>query len=182
MARVKLTLTCSCCGQHFERIHFCNNSRDAAAYEEWAKENLDTCPGCYAAKKSANQAAKLDSYIAEFSKDHPLPEIDGTSEKQIKYAADLRRNFIFENLFPDFDCDRFLNLAAKLQPENISASARDTLEAAAAKEGVPFDKWFVGYRTEYLRRATAFSDGKIIPKIEAIFSTSSASKLIDILH
>ena len=79
MARAKITLTCSDCGETFEHIHFCNNRRDADSYETWAKENVTQCPDCYRKAQLAKKLEGLD-----------LPEITGVSEKQIAYARKLR--------------------------------------------------------------------------------------------
>ena len=183
MARVKITLTCTRCGKSFEHIHMCRNSSDAASYEEWAKENVTICPACHAAAKESEKSAKLESYIAGFSEKHPLPMISGVSEKQTAYASSLRKRFISEKLASrEFNINRFLALAEKLHPENCSESAITTLKAAAEKEGKPFDKWFAGYRLEYLKRNCQLASADDAAKIEMIFSESNASKIIDALR
>ena len=73
MARVKITLKCEHCGKEFEHIHMCRNSTEAGSYEVWARENLATCPACYAEQKNAKRGAELSSYISSFSDRHPLP-------------------------------------------------------------------------------------------------------------
>lgn len=94
MSRVKMVLKCEHCGKTFEHIHMCRNSTEAGTYEAWARENITTCPDCYAAQKRAHQLDAVSGYISSFSEQHPLPQITGVSEKQIAYASSLREKFI----------------------------------------------------------------------------------------
>ena len=184
MARVKMTLTCKCCGELFEHIHFCRNSSEAASYEEWAKDSVTVCHDCYRAAKNAKQTEKLNAYMDDLEdKGHKLPEIIGVSDKQIAYAASLRRQFVLEYLLKyNVNVDRFLSMAKKLHPENISADARTKLEAAAAAAKQPFADWFAGYRAEHLRRTAHLLDATDAAKIETVFNESNASKIIDTLR
>lgn len=86
MARAKINLTCSDCGESFEHIKFCNNRRDADSYEAWARENVTQCPTCYRKAQLARKLEGLD-----------LPEITGVSDKQIAYARKLRDRWAAEH-------------------------------------------------------------------------------------
>jgi hypothetical protein len=88
----KATVTCKCitCGEEYTRTKFCRNSAEADSWVAWVKENPGECYDCY--KKAAQEAA--DEKVAAFMAEYELPEITGKSEKQIKYAADLRGRYI----------------------------------------------------------------------------------------
>ena len=183
MARVKITLKCEHCGEEFEHIHMCRNSSEAGAYEEWAKENITTCPACYAAQKNAKRDAELSSYISSFSERHPLPEITGVSERQIAYASSLREKFIRENLMKiQLDVSRFFEIADKFKPENCNEAAQDLMHKAAADAGKPFEIWFTAYRAERLRRSFSLFYSEDVAKIETIFTENAASKIIEALR
>lgn len=183
MARVKITLKCEHCGKEFEHIHMCRNSTEAGSYEVWARENLTTCPACYAEQKNAKRGAELSGYISSFSDRHPLPQITGVSEKQISYASSLREKFICENLMPmQLDVNCFFEIADKLKPENCDEAAQDLMRKAAADAGKPFEIWFTAYRADRLRRYFGLIYAADAAKIETIFTENSASKIIDALR
>ena len=183
MARVKITLKCEHCGKEFEHIHMCRNSTEAGSYEVWARENLTTCPACYAEQKNAKRGAELSGYISSFSDRHPLPEITGVSEKQISYASSLREKFIRDNLMKiQLDISRFFEIADKIKPENCDEAARDLMRKAAADAGKPFEIWFAAYRADRLRRYFSLMYAADVAKIETIFSENAASKIIDALR
>lgn len=183
MARVKITLKCEHCGKGFEHVHTCRNSTEAGSYEVWARENLTTCPACYAEQKNAKRGAELSGYISSFSDRHPLPQITGVSEKQISYASSLREKFIRENLMPvQLDVNCFFEIADKIKPENCDEAARDLMRKAAADAGKPFEIWFTAYRADRLRRYFGLIYATDAAKIETIFTENSASKIIDALR
>ena len=183
MARVKITLKCEHCGKEFEHIHMCRNSTEAGSYEAWARENLTTCPACYAEQKNAKRGAELSDYISRFSDQHPLPEITGVSEKQIAYASSLREKFIRDNLMKiQLDISRFFEIADKIKPENCDEAARDLMRKAADDAGKPFEIWFTAYRADRLRRYFGLIYAADAAKIETIFSEHAASKIIDALR
>lgn len=183
MARVKITLKCEHCGKEFEHIHMCRNSTEAGSYEVWARENLTTCPACYAEQKNAKRGAELSGYISSFSNLHPLPEITGVSEKQISYASSLREKFIRDNLMKiQLDVSRFFEIADKIKPENCDEAARDLMRKAADDAGKPFGIWFTAYRADRLRRYFSLMYAADVAKIETIFSEHAASKIIDALR
>lgn len=100
MAIASVTLKCTVCGKEFEIRKNCFNRSDADSYEEWAKDHIDTCPEC---KKAARIAAEEDK-VGEWK----TVELTG-SEKQIKWANDLRRECIIALLNyakPDTDAKR----------------------------------------------------------------------------
>ena len=182
MSRVKMVLKCEHCGKEFEHIHTCRNSTEAESYEAWARENITTCPDCYAAQKRAHQLDAVSGYISSFSEQHPLPQITGVSEKQISYAASLREKFIRDNLMKlQLDVSRFFEIADKIKPENCDEAGRDLMRKAAADAGKSFEVWFAVYRVERLRRYFGLVYTADVAKIETIFTESSASKIIDTL-
>lgn len=85
MAKIKLTLTCRCCGKTFIHEHFCNNRASADNYEEWAKGNVDTCPECYKASMVAKREQEAQAAISGIDMVH----LNGT-EKQVAWANTIR--------------------------------------------------------------------------------------------
>lgn len=68
MAKVRLIVTCSECGEKFIFTDKCRNIEEARKREEWAKTAVDLCPKCYARSIDANK---------EFSFGFtPLPYVD----------------------------------------------------------------------------------------------------------
>lgn len=182
MSRVKMVLKCEHCGKEFEHIHMCRNSTEAGSYEVWARENLTTCPACYAEQKNAKRGAELSDYISSFSDRHPLPEITGVSEKQISYASSLRKKFIRDEMMSiHLDVNRFFEIAAKIKPENCDEAGRELMRKAAADAGKPFEIWFEAFRADRLRRYFSLMYAADAAKIETIFAESNSSKLIDAL-
>lgn len=90
MAVARVTLVCPVCGKEFEAERKCMNRKQADSWEEWAKDSGMVCSDCYRAQKHASVAEKAAEMVARFN----LPEINGVSEKQIKYANDLRNKFL----------------------------------------------------------------------------------------
>ena len=89
---VNIELKCNECGKSFEHRHSCRNREDAARYQEWAMENITTCPACYAEMKRAQERARLDKQTAEAREiiaGITLAPLTGT-EKQIAWAEDIR--------------------------------------------------------------------------------------------
>lgn len=86
MTKVKAKCTCAKCGREFEMTSAAFNSRQAAEKKEWMEsQEYWLCPECYKAQKKAELEEKIKKYN--------LPELEGT-EKQIKYASDLRGRFV----------------------------------------------------------------------------------------
>lgn len=95
MARVKIKLVCSLCGEVFTHTKDNFYYKEAAdKYEKWAVNNITMCPKCYSATKRQKKAQSLDNSISEHFK---LAELTGT-EKQIKWATEIRRNAIYKAL------------------------------------------------------------------------------------
>lgn len=90
MARAIAKCTCAKCGEKFEKVHFGYNRKDADQWKEWAEENCTICPDCWRKLQQEEDAAKAAEIIERFS----LPEITGKSEKQIKFANDLRNKLL----------------------------------------------------------------------------------------
>ena len=92
MARAIAECTCATCGAKFEKIAFKYNRTEADEWKAWAEENCTTCPDCWTKEKQEKDAMKAAELIAELH----LPEIAGKSEKQIKYANDLRNKAVLD--------------------------------------------------------------------------------------
>lgn len=90
MAKATIELTCTHCGETFTKVKFFNNRQDAENYAEWAKENMTECPNCYKARMAEERAGKANDLISKYD----LPQIQGVSEKQTKYASDLRLRLV----------------------------------------------------------------------------------------
>lgn len=183
MARVKINLTCTCCGKQFEHIHFCTRSSEEASYIEWANDNIIKCPECAAIEKQAKKASAVERYIESFGSELSLPEIKGVSDKQIAYARSLRERFVSEELYRyNINLSRFFEIAERLSLDKLSEKNLEILKTAAAKEGKPLDAWFAGYRAERLKRDAHLVRVEDVEKIETIFSESSAVKIIEALR
>lgn len=86
MARAIANCKCEKCGETFEKIAFKYNRTEADKWQAWAEENCTICPDCWRKLQQEEDAAKAAEIIDFFN----LPEITGKSDKQIKYASDLR--------------------------------------------------------------------------------------------
>lgn len=85
MARAIAICMCATCGTEFEKVAFKRNRTEADSWQEWAEANCDECPECYAKRMAQENAEKVQAL--------GLPEITGKSEKQIRYAFDLRTKY-----------------------------------------------------------------------------------------
>lgn len=97
MAIARVTLVCPVCGKEFEAERKCMNRKQADSWEEWAKDSGMVCADCYKAQRYASVAEKAAEMVARFN----LPEITGKSDKQIKYANDLRNKFLANEVKPE---------------------------------------------------------------------------------
>lgn len=86
MARAIANCKCEKCGETFEKIAFKYNRTEADKWQAWAEENCTICPDCWRKLQQEEDASKAAEIIERFN----LPEITGKSDKQIKYASDLR--------------------------------------------------------------------------------------------
>lgn len=125
MARAIAQCTCSKCGAKFEKVHFGYNRKDADQWKEWAEETLDTCPDCWWKEQQEKDAAKAAAIIERFS----LPEITGKSEKQIKFASDLRNKLLVKP-----ETAKSLQLIAECLND-------EKCKAQAEKEGMSVEAW-----------------------------------------
>lgn len=137
MARAIAECTCAKCGAKFEKVQFRANRKMADEWKAWAEETLDTCPDCWAKEKQEKDAAKAAEIIERFG----LPEITGKSEKQIKFAADLRTKLLAkpetaQNLQLIAECLNDERCKAQAEKEGMSVEA---WVAKAAKR-----KWYNG--------------------------------------
>ena len=120
MAKWSVKCICEKCGKEFTRTGFAGNRADAENREEWVKKNPGLCRDCWKAEKSEEEE--------EFLRSLPLPELTGT-EKQVKYAEDLRRGFILRHCTRD----EFQNIIGKGSAEDyakMKEKAEEQLEKA----------------------------------------------------
>lgn len=125
MARAIATCKCAKCGATFEKIAFKYNRTEADKWQEWAEENCTTCPDCWQKEKQEKDAAKAAAIIERFS----LPEITGKSDKQIKFAVDLRNKLLVKP-----ETAKNLQLIAECLND-------DQCKAQAEKEGMSVEEW-----------------------------------------
>ena len=93
MAIASIEITCKKCGKKFEHRATKHSRKEANDYEAWARNYVDTCPECYKAEMREAETKRGE----EVSKKFHLPEITEGTEKQIKFASDLRARFILRN-------------------------------------------------------------------------------------
>lgn len=91
MAQANVYITCTECGKEFRHTKICYNRAAADSYEEWARENITTCPECYKAAKKAEEQATEEKALDGVE----LVELQGT-EKQVAWANDIRRKICAE--------------------------------------------------------------------------------------
>ena len=96
MAIARISLTCSICGSTFEHRKECHNRRDADSYEAWASTHITECPECAKARWKAESFIRLMAELDELGR--TLPELEGVSEKQVKYAESVRERCLCQNL------------------------------------------------------------------------------------
>lgn len=125
MARAIAECTCATCGAKFEKVQFRPNRKMADEWQAWAEENCTTCPECFRKEKQEKDAAKAAEIIERFS----LPEITGKSEKQIKFAADLRTKLLVKP-----ETEKSLQLIAECLND-------EKCKAQAEKEGISVEEW-----------------------------------------
>ena len=95
MAIAKIEYICSECGETATRRVEKRNSQEAREYEEWFKSLPEhICPDCYAKHQRETKLHEL----SEVLKGCTLPEIEGKSEKQIKYADDCRTKRLMDDI------------------------------------------------------------------------------------
>lgn len=95
MSIVKIPLICRSCGKAFEARSQQRNTTTARAWEDWARENMYTCPECYAKSRREKELEAIKAKALEWMGEHPLPELTGTP-RQIAWAEDLRYSRIAE--------------------------------------------------------------------------------------
>ena len=182
MAKATVTCRCKICGKTFEHTKDCYNRADANAYEQWAAQNINVCPACYAASKKAATRSKLDAYIAEnFGVEHPLPEITGVSEKQISYAASMRGKFIGELAKYGAKISSVFAAEAEVQLSKLDESGLAEAQEQATAEGLTVEAWFAKHRDEMIAYVAGLSVDTMA-KIKLILAEANASKLIDALR
>lgn len=133
MAIAKYVGICVKCNREFEIRRRCANRTSADNFEVWAAENATLCSACAAKERDAQNAERVAKTIAEFSV--VLPEITGVSEKQIKYANDVRAKYINRNY------DKFRDYWSILRDveKNLSERGEEILAQIVA-EGKTLDE------------------------------------------
>ncbi len=162
MARAIANCKCEKCGETFEKIAFKYNRTEADKWQAWAEENCTVCPDCRGKAKKEEDVAKAAALIEELH----LPEITGTSERQIKYANDLRTRYILRSA----DYIRFIRDC--LSDKHFSG--RKQCEAEAQKKGLSVEEWIE-------ERATQIPHGYEEHAAWTILHTGAAREIIDAL-
>lgn len=179
------TAKCHCveCGKDFTFRKEKRNRKDADEFEIWAAANITLCPDCSWKEKQQQEKAALEEYISDFSQQHPLPEIQGVSEKQIAYADSLRNKFIAKKMLAcKVDVNRFFDVAAHACLETLKPGDVEKLQQAAEEAGQTFDDYFADFRADFIRKFTGLMQTADAKNVELIFRESNASKLIDALR
>ena len=89
MAKWAVKCVCPECGKTFTREGYAFSRKEATQKEEYYAENPGLCPECWKASKIAYKTEEVKALnLPDF------PELKG-SEKQIKYAADLRIEWLY---------------------------------------------------------------------------------------
>lgn len=102
MAIGSVNCVCKKCGAEFTRSAKKYNRREADSWESWAAETYDLCKVCYAEQMTQKDNAKIREAGIE------LPELTAASERQLKYAESLRREFAVKNLDDIIDVNEVL--------------------------------------------------------------------------
>lgn len=89
MARIRMNITCTKCGETFEHIAFRSNRAACDEYEAWAAQNITVCPACFRAEREAQKTDRAAEILGEYV----LPALTG-SEKQIVWAEKIRATAI----------------------------------------------------------------------------------------
>ena len=151
MARASVHLTCQKCGKEFTHIkYYLHNSQSRESYEKWAKETIDTCPDCWKAEQEAKKLAEREKQIAESAKSASgcpwaLPALEG-SEKQIKWATDIRNNLIAQLVDKGAKWDVMEAIGKGDKPEGAS---EEVLQAASELYKTIYNassKWWIDNR------------------------------------
>lgn len=141
MSIAKIILVCGNCGKTYEARSRQRNTTTARAWEDWASENMEICPECYAREKRKKELEAIRDRAMEWMGDHPLPELTGTP-RQIAWAEDLRYSRIkeiAERYRPDQAADwfwRWIECASSAQKwiESRDMLTREFLKMIKAEE------------------------------------------------
>lgn len=90
MAKAEAHCKCQTCGRTFTVCKDCFNRTNANSFEEYAAANYTECPDC----RKTRVASETESAAAKIIRENNLPEITGVSEKQIRYANNLRSQYL----------------------------------------------------------------------------------------
>lgn len=123
MAKAVAECKCKECGKIFEVTQICRNCQQANEWRKWAERSFVRCPGC-------DRKAMLE-HGRELASKYSLPEISGTSEKQVSYALDLRARYLAK--YEDRVQEVLKMLDEIHSPENIEKFSA-TVEASGLPE------------------------------------------------
>lgn len=162
MAIARVTLVCPTCGKEFEKTKTCYNRKEADRWEEYMKTTDMECPECYKAHKAAETEAAVTEIIAKFN----LPEITGVSDKQIKFANDLRNKYLLT-----LDAEKASVMLEKMEEKLENGEWKKACVAGAEKSGKSenYVQWNAMHRAA-------------IDKLVVLMHTSDAHTLIDLLN
>ena len=124
MAQAKAICKCERCGQSFTKMATKYNRQQADEWKAWAEEHCTVCTECWKAEKRAEEKAQNEKATEMFV----LPELTG-SEKQIKWAADIR-----------------VKMLADLAAHKLSAKGIENVNARLAVKTSA--KWWIDHRQD----------------------------------
>lgn len=153
----KATVICKCkkCGKDFKVERVFGNRRLADEWEATAGERYDVCHDCYREQMNDEITDKAAMLVNQYN----MPEIVGASEKQIKYANDLRAKYLLSNAR---SIDTMRDKLSKVDPEKLDEYLR--------KEKVTYEKFAEKMYAEYE-----------IPEAYKLYTMTNASEIINLL-
>lgn len=153
MAKAKIYVICSECGEEFTHVKTCRNRREADSYEEWAAKNITLCPRCW--QKEQDEIA--EERLAKILTDHKiaLPEIIGKSEKQIRYAALLRTRELTRHIS---ETEKYLEMMSTIQYDQLEQEA----DRQGKTEGALLEELLGHYGMDDLHVAMIETDARVL--------------------
>lgn len=159
MAVARVTLVCPTCGAEFTKTKTCYNRKEADRWEEYMKTTDMECPECYKARKAADAEAAVAEIIAKFG----MPEITGVSDKQIKYANDLRNKCLLS-----LDAEKAMARIAEMKERIANGEWAKAREETKSSKIQNVAQWYALHNAG-------------VDKLVVLMHTADAHTLIDLL-
>ena len=155
MTRAKVNLICQKCKKEFTHIkHHLPNGKSRDNYENWAKKNITVCQECWKAEQEVSKQAERENQATENTKtalECPwiLPVLEG-SEKQIKWATDIRNNLIAQLAARGAKWDVMESVGKGAKPEGITEEAVNAMIEVYGVIYTTSSKWWIDNRGKTL--------------------------------